>query len=65
VRAEAIATNDGVTGWLTADLDGTVGADGEALLKFTGRETFRWRFTELSPGSRLRWECTPPADRRS
>ena len=27
-------------------------------LEFTGHEPFRWRFTELSPGSRLRWECT-------
>jgi uncharacterized protein YndB with AHSA1/START domain len=55
---EAISTNDGLTGWFTADIDGTVGSGGEALLKFTGHEPFRWRFTGLSPGSRLRWECT-------
>jgi uncharacterized protein YndB with AHSA1/START domain len=55
---EAISTRDGVAGWFSANLDGTIGVDGEALLKATGHEPFRWRFTELSPGSRLRWECT-------
>ena len=55
---EAISTNDGLTGRFTAGIDGTAGPGREALLKFTGHEPFRWRFTELSPGSRLRWECT-------
>jgi uncharacterized protein YndB with AHSA1/START domain len=55
---EAISTRDGLTGWFTGELEGAVGHGEEALLKFTGREPFRWRFTELSPGSRLRWECT-------
>jgi uncharacterized protein YndB with AHSA1/START domain len=55
---EAISTRDGLAGWYTADLEGAVGGGKEALLKFAGHEPFRWRFTELSPGSRFRWECT-------
>jgi uncharacterized protein YndB with AHSA1/START domain len=55
---EAISTRDGISSWFTANLEGTFGSGQEALLKFTGREAFRWRFAELSPGSRIRWECT-------
>jgi uncharacterized protein YndB with AHSA1/START domain len=55
---EALSTRDGVAGWFTGDLEGAVSDGEEALFKFTGREPFRWRFAELSPGSRLRWECT-------
>lgn len=54
----AISTRNGLTGWYTADLQGDPGRGEEALFKFAGHEPFRWRFTELSPGSRLRWECT-------
>jgi uncharacterized protein YndB with AHSA1/START domain len=55
---QAISTRDGLTGWYTADLEGDIAAGQEAVFRFKGREPFRWRFAELSPGARIRWECT-------
>jgi uncharacterized protein YndB with AHSA1/START domain len=55
---EALSTRDGLTSWYTADLEGDVVEGEEAVFKFKGTEPFRWRFLELSPSSRVRWECT-------
>jgi uncharacterized protein YndB with AHSA1/START domain len=54
----ALSTRDGLTSWHTADLEGDVEEGEEALFRFNGREPFRWRFLELTPESRVRWECT-------
>lgn len=54
---EALSTAEGIKSWYTPNLDGDVGKDQEAVFRFSGREPFRWRFTELSPHSRIRWEC--------
>ena len=47
----------GLKGWYTPHLKGEVGADREFVLRFTGREPFRWKVAELSPDSLARWEC--------
>ena len=53
---EALSTLEGIKGWYTPNLDGTVAEGRTATFRFTGREPFRWRFAELSP-TRVRWEC--------
>jgi uncharacterized protein YndB with AHSA1/START domain len=41
----------------TAHLKGNVAKGKEVTFRFTGRDTFRWKFAELSPTSGVRWEC--------
>jgi uncharacterized protein YndB with AHSA1/START domain len=54
---DALSTIDGLTAWYTPQIEGTVGKNQEAVFRFQGREPFRWRFTELTPGSLARWQC--------
>jgi uncharacterized protein YndB with AHSA1/START domain len=54
---EALSTAEGLRGWYTPDVEGNVVVGQEAVLRFTGREPFRWRFSEIVPAARVRWEC--------
>ena len=54
---KALSTAEGLKGWYTPQLQGDVAQGREAVFSFTGRDPFRWRFAELSPNSRVRWEC--------
>lgn len=54
---QAIATAEGLKGWYTPHVEGEVGEGQVAVFRFTGREPFHWRFAELTPDSRARWEC--------
>jgi uncharacterized protein YndB with AHSA1/START domain len=54
---KALSTEEGLTGWYTPRLEGGVGEGRDAVFKFTGQDPFRWRFVELTPDSRVRWEC--------
>jgi uncharacterized protein YndB with AHSA1/START domain len=54
---KALSTVEGLTGWYTPHLDANVAKGNEVTFRFTGREPFRWKFTELSPTSGVRWEC--------
>jgi uncharacterized protein YndB with AHSA1/START domain len=54
---QAISTAEGLKGWYTPHVEGEVGKSREATFRFTGREPFRWKFVELTPDSRARWEC--------
>jgi uncharacterized protein YndB with AHSA1/START domain len=54
---QAITTAEGLKGWYTPQVEGEVRKGGEAIFRFTSREPFRWKFVELTPNSRARWEC--------
>ena len=54
---QVLSTAEGLKGWYTPQLEGRVGEGKEVVLKFTGQEPFRWRLTESTPNSRVRWEC--------
>jgi uncharacterized protein YndB with AHSA1/START domain len=54
---EALSTVEGLTGWYTPHLDANVAKGNEVTFRFAGREPFRWKITELSPTSRVRWDC--------
>jgi uncharacterized protein YndB with AHSA1/START domain len=54
---KALSTAQGLKGWYTPHLQGDIAEGREAVFSFTGREPFRWRFTEMSPQSQVRWEC--------
>lgn len=54
---KALSTLEGLRSWYTPHVEGSAGHGKEAAFKFTGREPFRWRFIELVPNSRVRWEC--------
>jgi uncharacterized protein YndB with AHSA1/START domain len=54
---KALSTTEGLKGWYTPNVEGKVGEGKEATFKFTGEKPFRWKFAELAPGSRVRWEC--------
>jgi uncharacterized protein YndB with AHSA1/START domain len=54
---KALSTAEGLKGWYTPQLEGRVGEGKEGVFKFTGHPSFRWRFAEFTPDSRVRWEC--------
>ena len=54
---KAIATVDGLKAWFTPDIEGEVAVGKTALFRHEGRDSFRWKFTELKAGSSARWEC--------
>jgi uncharacterized protein YndB with AHSA1/START domain len=52
-----LSTAEGLKGWYTPQLDGSVREGKEVVLKFMGEKPFRWRVAESTPDSRVRWEC--------
>ncbi len=53
---KALATKEGLKGWYTSRIEGTVGQGETATFQFPKNETFRWTFTELTP-SQIVWKC--------
>ncbi len=54
---KALSTSEGLKSWYTPHLEGEVRQGGTAVFRFTDKEPFRWKFVEISPNSRVRWEC--------
>ncbi len=54
---QALSTETGLKGWYTANLDGPVAQGETATFHFPKDETFRWKFTEVKPDSKIIWEC--------
>ena len=53
----ALATADGLKGWFTPDIEGKVEPGQTALFRHDGRDSFRWKFVEMTPDTNSRWEC--------
>ncbi len=59
----AVATEEGLKSWWTADTEADERQGGKAVFGFNGRGTvFRMNIVELSPGKRVVWECTGEND---
>ncbi len=54
---KVLSTAEGLKGWYTPQLEGSVGEGKDVVFKFAGQEPFRWRVVESTPNSQLRWEC--------
>jgi uncharacterized protein YndB with AHSA1/START domain len=54
---DALCTAEGLKGWYTPHIEGTVGEGQEATFRFSGRRPFRWRFAEITAPSGAHWEC--------
>ena len=53
---KALSTEEGLKGWYTSKIEGTVSQGQTATFHFPKNETFRWKFTEITP-SQITWEC--------
>ena len=53
----ALTTAEGLQEWFAPKLEGEVDPGKEMTFHFNDGETFRWKTTEASPGSTVRWEC--------
>jgi uncharacterized protein YndB with AHSA1/START domain len=54
---QALATVEGLKSWYTPNIEGSVSKDEVATFIFAGKESFRWKFTELKPNSLVHWTC--------
>ena len=46
---QALATTDGLKAWFSPDIEGKVEPGQTALFRHDGRDSFRWKFVELTP----------------
>lgn len=54
---QALTSVDGLKGWFTPQVNGTVKEGGEVNMSFSGKEPFRWRFSEIKPQTHVHWDC--------
>ena len=53
----ALTTAEGLKAWFAPKLEGEVGPGKEMTFHFNDGETFRWKTTEATSGSTVKWEC--------
>ena len=54
---QALTSREGLQGWFTPHVEGDVREGGDVKMSFSGKEPFRWRFSQLEPLSHVHWSC--------
>ena len=54
---QALTSKDGLKAWFTPHVDGDVQEGSEAKMFFSGKEPFRWKFSQFKPQTHVHWDC--------
>ena len=54
---KALATAEGLKHWFTPDIEGEVAEGKTAEFRHEGRDSFKWKFAQMTPNSLSRWDC--------
>ncbi len=54
---QALTSEAGLQGWFTPHVYGSMREGSEVSMSFSGKEPFRWRFSQLKPQTHVHWDC--------
>lgn len=56
---QALTSEGGLKAWFTphVDVEGGVREGGEVKMSFSGKEPFRWKFSQFKPQTHVHWTC--------
>lgn len=54
---QALTSKAGLEGWFTPHVDGEMQEGHEVKMSFSGKEPFRWKFSQMTPETHVHWDC--------